>query len=323
MIKHFVTLPKLESIVDRIFIDEAVKELTTIQDIIRWAVSRFNDAGIFYGHGTDNAWDEAVQLILPTLHLPLDIDPQIRHAKLLTSERQKLVELIVRRVNERIPAAYLTNKAWFAGLEFFVDERVLVPRSPFAELIMNGFQPWLTNEPMRILDMCTGSGCIAIAMSHAFPDSEIDAVDIEHGAIEVAEINIQDHGVEQQVTPIQSDLFSNLTGLRYDMIVSNPPYVDQEDIDNLPEEFKHEPEIGLQSGFDGLELTLKMLAQAPDMLNDGGLLFVEIGNSMVHMQDKFPEVPFTWLEMQNGGHGIFVISKEQILASMAEFAPFK
>jgi ribosomal protein L3 glutamine methyltransferase len=323
LIKHFVTLPKLESIVDRIFIDEAVKELTTIQDIIRWAVSRFNDAGIFYGHGTDNAWDEAVQLILPTLHLPLDIDPQIRHAKLLTSERQKLVELIVRRVNERIPAAYLTNKAWFAGLEFFVDERVLVPRSPFAELIMNGFQPWLTNEPMRILDMCTGSGCIAIAMSHAFPDSEIDAVDIEHGAIEVAEINIQDHGVEQQVTPIQSDLFSNLTGLRYDMIVSNPPYVDQEDIDNLPEEFKHEPEIGLQSGFDGLELTLKMLAQAPDMLNDGGLLFVEIGNSMVHMQDKFPEVPFTWLEMQNGGHGIFVISKEQILASMAEFAPFK
>ncbi|MDX2322341.1 MAG: 50S ribosomal protein L3 N(5)-glutamine methyltransferase [Moritella sp.] len=308
---------------DRIFIDEAVKELTTIQDIIRWAVSRFNDAGIFYGHGTDNAWDEAVQLILPTLHLPLDIDPQIRHAKLLTSERQKLVELIVRRVNERIPAAYLTNKAWFAGLEFFVDERVLVPRSPFAELIMNGFQPWLTHEPMRILDMCTGSACIAIAMSHAFPDSEIDAVDIEHGAIEVAEINIQDHGVEQQVTPIQSDLFSNLTGLRYDMIVSNPPYVDQEDIDNLPEEFKHEPEIGLQSGFDGLELTLKMLAQAPDMLNDGGLLFVEIGNSMVHMQEKFPEVPFTWLEMQNGGHGIFVISKEQIEASMAEFAPFK
>ncbi|QUM81854.1 50S ribosomal protein L3 N(5)-glutamine methyltransferase [Moritella sp. 36] len=308
---------------DRIFIDEAVKELTTIQDIIRWAVSRFNDAGIFYGHGTDNAWDEAVQLILPTLHLPLDIDPQIRHAKLLTSERQKLVELIVRRVNERIPAAYLTNKAWFAGLEFFVDERVLVPRSPFAELIMNGFQPWLTHEPMRILDMCTGSGCIAIALSHAFPDSDIDAVDIEHGAIEVAEINIQDHGVENQVTPIQSDLFSNLTGLRYDMIVSNPPYVDQEDIDNLPDEFKHEPEIGLQSGFDGLELTLKMLAQAPDMLNDGGLLFVEIGNSMVHMQEKFPEVPFTWLEMQNGGHGIFVISKEQILDSMAEFAPFK
>ena len=308
---------------DRIFVDEAVKELTSVQDIIRWAVSRFNEAGIFYGHGTDNAWDEAVQLILPTLHLPLDVDPQIRHAKLTTSERQTLVELIVRRVDERIPAAYLTNKAWFAGLEFFVDERVLVPRSPFAELIMEGFQPWLLEEPARVLDMCTGSGCIAIALSHAFPDAEIDAVDISADAIEVAEFNIQDHGVEQQVTPIQSDLFASLQGLKYDLIVSNPPYVDQEDIDNLPDEFKHEPEIGLQSGFDGLELTLKMLAQAPDMLNDRGLLFVEIGNSMVHMQEQFPEVPFTWLEMQNGGHGIFVISKEQILDAMDQFAPYK
>ena len=308
---------------DRIFVDEAVKELTSVQDIIRWAVSRFNEAGIFYGHGTDNAWDEAVQLILPTLHLPLDVDPQIRHAKLTTSERQILVELIVRRIEERIPAAYLTNKAWFAGLEFFVDERVLVPRSPFAELIMEGFQPWLLEEPTRVLDMCTGSGCIAIALSHAFPDAEVDAVDISADAIEVAEFNIQDHGVEQQVTPIQSDLFASLQGLKYDLIVSNPPYVDQEDIDNLPEEFKHEPEIGLQSGFDGLELTLKMLAQAPDMLNDRGLLFVEIGNSMVHMQEKFPEVPFTWLEMQNGGHGIFVISKEQILDAMDQFAPYK
>lgn len=308
---------------DRIFADEAVKELITIQDMIRWAISRFNDSGVFYGHGTDNAWDEAVQLILPTLHLPLDIDPQIRHARLTTSERKKLVELIIRRVNERIPAAYLTNKAWFAGLEFYVDERVLVPRSPFAELIMNGFQPWLLQEPTRILDMCTGSGCIAIAMSYAFPDAEIDAADIEAGAIEVAERNIQDHGLENLVTPIQSNLFSNLQGQRYDMIVSNPPYVDQEDIDNLPDEFKHEPEIGLQSGFDGLELTRKMLAQAPDMLNDGGLLFVEIGNSMIHMQEQYPDVPFTWLEMENGGHGVFVISKEQLVDCAELFAAFK
>ncbi len=308
---------------DRIFVDEAVKELITLQDLIRWAVSRFNDAGIFYGHGTDNAWDEAVQLILPTLHLPMDIDPEIRHARLTTSERQKVVELIVRRVKERLPAAYLTNQASFAGLDFYVDERVLVPRSPFAELIMKHFQPWLTHEPERVLDLCTGSGCIAIAAAYAFPEAEIDAVDISTDALAVAEINIQQHAVENQVTPMQSDLFSNLKGLTYDLIVSNPPYVDQEDIDHLPEEFKHEPEIGLQSGFDGLELTKKMLAQAPDMLNPGGLLFVEVGNSMIHLQDQFPDVPFTWLEMEHGGHGIFVIGREQLIAFADQFKSFK
>jgi len=309
-----VIVLKLEAKLEKIFIEEAVDELHTIQDMIRWAVSRFNASGVFYGHGTDNAWDEAVQLILPSLYLPLDIDPEVRHARLTRQERTLLVELVVKRVQERIPVAYLTNKAWFAGLEFYVDERVLVPRSPFAELIENQFSPWLTQEPQRILDLCTGSGCIAIACAYAFNEAEVDAVDISEEALAVAEINIQGHGLEQQVTPILSDGFNQLSGQRYDLIVSNPPYVDAEDMSNLPDEFTHEPELGLASGFDGLELTKRILADAAEHLNPKGLLIVEIGNSQIHMQQQYPDVPFTWIEFSNGGHGVFIISREQLLA---------
>ncbi|WP_432463047.1 50S ribosomal protein L3 N(5)-glutamine methyltransferase [Agarivorans sp. QJM3NY_33] len=298
---------------EKIFIEEAIDDLHTIQDMIRWAVSRFNASGVFYGHGTDNAWDEAVQLVLPSLHLPLDVDPEVRHARLTRQERGLLVELVVKRVQERLPVAYLTNKAWFAGLEFYVDERVLVPRSPFAELIETQFSPWLIESPQRILDLCTGSGCIAIGCAYAFAEAEVDAVDISEDALAVAEINIQNHGLEQQVTPILSDGFKALQGLTYDLIVSNPPYVDAEDMGNLPEEFKHEPELGLASGFDGLQLTKQILAEAAAHLNPNGLLIVEIGNSQVHMQQQFPDVPFTWIEFSNGGHGVFIISREQLL----------
>ncbi|WP_026971391.1 50S ribosomal protein L3 N(5)-glutamine methyltransferase [Aliagarivorans marinus] len=308
---------------EKIFIEEAVEELHTIQDMLRWAVSRFNDAGIFYGHGTDNAWDEAVQLILPSLHLPLDIDPGVRHSRLTKQERQHLVELIVRRVHERTPVPYLTNQSWFAGLQFYVDERVLVPRSPCAELIEQRFEPWVVNEPTRVLDLCTGSGCIAIACAYAFPEAEVDAVDISEDALAVAEINIQDHGLEQQVIPLQSDGFKQLTGQRYDLIVSNPPYVDAEDMASLPSEFHHEPELGLASGNDGLELTKHILAHAADHLNPGGLLFVEVGNSQIHLSEQFPEVPFTWIEFAHGGHGVFAISREQLVDVAAQFDGFK
>lgn len=299
---------------EKIFIEEAVNELHTIQDMLRWTVSRFNYANLYYGHGTDNAWDEAIQLIFPSLCLPLEIGQDVKEARLTRSEREMLVELVIRRVKDKTPVAYLTNKSWFAGLEFFVDERVLVPRSPIAELIEQQFQPWLIDEPTRILDLCTGSGCIAIACSYAFPQAEVDAVDISRDALDVAEINIQNHGLEQQVFPIESDGFKGLEGQRYDLIVSNPPYVDAVDMDHLPDEYRHEPELGLASGNDGLDLTRQILAQAPEHLTEQGVLIVEVGNSQVHLEAQFPTVPFTWLEFSHGGHGVFAITREQLVA---------
>jgi ribosomal protein L3 glutamine methyltransferase len=302
----------LENKLDTIFSEEAISELVTVQDMLRWATSEFNRAELFYGHGTDNAWDEAVQLILPSLYLAIDSNTVILQSRLTLRERRMLVELIVTRIEKRIPTAYLTNKAWFAGLEFYVDERTLVPRSPFAELIDAHFSPWVEQSPKRILDLCTGSACIAIACAYAFPEAEVDALDISDDALEVAEINIQSHGVEQQVFPIQSDLFSGVENEKYDLIVSNPPYVDAEDMANLPDEYKHEPELGLACGFDGLDLVRKMLQQASSKLNDKGVLFVEVGNSQVHLQAAYPEIPFTWIEFSSGGHGVFVLTKEQL-----------
>ncbi|HEY5716399.1 MAG TPA: 50S ribosomal protein L3 N(5)-glutamine methyltransferase [Psychromonas sp.] len=297
---------------DMIFAEEAVNELRTVQDLLRWATTEFNRAELFYGHGTDNAWDEAIQLILPLLHLPLDSKPAILAAGLTRREREMLVEQVLTRIEKRIPVAYLTNKAWFAGLEFYVDERTLVPRSPFAELIAAHFSPWLTATPKRILDLCTGSGCIAIACAYAFPEAEVDAVDISEDALDVAEINIQGHGLEQQVFPIQSDLFSGIENEKYDLIVSNPPYVDAQDMANLPDEYKHEPELGLACGVDGLDLVRKMLRQAGSKLNENGVLFVEVGNSQVHLQEAYPDIPFTWIEFEAGGHGVFVLTKAQL-----------
>jgi ribosomal protein L3 glutamine methyltransferase len=307
--------------VEKIFIDEAVNELHTIEDMMRWCVSRFNAAGIYYGHGTDNPWDEAVALVMHTLHLPLDLGHEVRRSRLTSTEKHKIVELVVRRVRERVPVPYLTNTAYFAGLTFFVDERVLVPRSPFAELIENDFKPWLYNKSVqRILDLCTGSACIAIACGYAFPDAEVDAVDISTGALDVAQINIERHGMLDQVFPIQSDGFDALAGQKYDLIVANPPYVDANDMASLPNEFEHEPELGLASGTDGLSLTRRLLAQAADFLSDDGMMFVEVGNSMVALSEQFPEVPFTWLEFERGGHGVFLLTREQLVQFQPQFA---
>lgn len=297
---------------DTIFTDEAVNELLTIEDMIRWATTEFNRAELFYGHGSDNALDDAMRLILPSLNLPVFSHNDLTRSRLTRREREMLVELIVKRIELRIPVAYLTNTACFAGLEFYVDERTLVPRSPFAELIENKFAPWLTTSPQRILDLCTGSACIAIACAYAFPEAEVDAVDISDDALEVAEINIQGHGLEQQVIPMLSDLFSGVEHEKYDLIVSNPPYVDAQDMANLPDEFKHEPELGLACGSDGLDLVRKMLNQAGEKLNKNGLLFVEVGNSQVHLQANYPDIPFTWVEFSNGGHGVFVLTKAQL-----------
>lgn len=308
---------------DKIFIDEAVSELHTIQDMLRWAVSRFSAANVWYGHGTDNPWDEAVQLVLPTLYLPLDIPPEMYTARLTSSERHRIVERVIRRVNERIPVAYMTNKAWFCGHEFYVDERVLVPRSPIGELINNRFAGLIDQNPQHILDMCTGSGCIAIACAYAFPEAEVDAVDISEDALQVAERNIEEHGMLDSVTPIRSDLFRTLPPLRYNLIVTNPPYVDAEDMGDLPGEYRFEPELGLAAGSDGLKLARRILACAPDYLTDDGVLICEVGNSMVHMMAQYPDVPFTWLEFENGGDGVFMLTREQIVNAARHFSIYR
>lgn len=299
--------------------ESPIQELLSIRDYLRWATSRFNAAGLFFGHGTDNAWDEAVQLIMPSLYLPWDSPPHLLHARLTLAERRHLIDLIERRIEERIPAAYLTGKAWFAGLEFNVDERVLVPRSPLAETIAQGFEPWLATYPTRILDLCTGSGCIGIACADTFTDAEVVLSDISSDAIEVARSNIQLHRLEDQVTAVESDLFENLQGQVFDLIVTNPPYVNAEDLAAMPAEFQAEPEIALGSGDDGLDFTRRLLKEARSHLSDEGVLVVEVGNSWPSLEAEFPSVPFTWLDFEQGGHGIFVLTAAQLDQHQADF----
>ncbi|MBS9439274.1 50S ribosomal protein L3 N(5)-glutamine methyltransferase [Photorhabdus noenieputensis] len=308
---------------DKIFIDEAVAELYTIQDMLRWSVSRFNAANIYYGHGTDNPWDEALQLVLPSLFLPLDIPQEMLTTRLTSTERHRIVERVLRRINERIPVAYLTNRAWFCGHEFYVDERVLVPRSPIGELINNEFAGLIPDQPANILDLCTGSGCIAIACAYAFPEAEIDAVDISADVLAVTEQNIQNHSLDHRVIPIRSDLFRDMPPVKYDLIVTNPPYVDAEDMSDLPAEFRREPELGLAAGSDGLKLARRILATAPDFLTERGVLICEVGNSMVHLIEQYPDVPFTWLEFEYGGDGVFMLTRQQLVEHHEHFRLFK
>lgn len=299
-------------------IEQTVQDLHTMLDMVRWSVSCFNQAGLFYGHGTDNPWDEAVSLVLQLLHLPqelpLQTGDQLFHSRLTQIEKLKIIEVVKRRVEERIPVPYLTNQAWFCNLPFYVDERVLIPRSPFAELIQNQFEDWLTDEePQHILDLCTGGGCIAIALAYAFEEAQVDAVDISPEALEVAELNINEHELSHRVFPIYSDLMGALQGQKYDLIISNPPYVDAEDMGDLPEEFHHEPELALAAGNDGLDLVDNILRQAPSHLTDKGWLFIEVGNSEVHMYTRYPELPIHWVQFENGGHGVFAISKNELV----------
>lgn len=297
----------------KIFVDKVVNELHTVVDMLRWAVSCFNAADLYYGHGTDNPWDEALKLVLPSLYLPVDMPIDILcHARLISDERQLIVERVKCRVEKRIPVAYLTNKAWFCGQEYYVDQRVLVPRSPIGELIDKRFDDLLVGIPKYILDICTGSGCIAIACAHAFEQAEIDAVDISEEVLAVTEYNIQQHAVEQRVTPIRSDLFRDLPPMQYDLIVTNPPYVDAEDMADLPPEFRCEPELGLVAGSDGLKLINRVLACAPDFLQDDGVLICEVGNSMVRLIEHYPNIPFNWLKFDRGGDGVFMLTQQQL-----------
>jgi len=299
------------------------EQLHTIADYVRFGASQFNQAELYFGHGTDNALDEAINLVMFQLSLPSELVGEMMECRLVSQEKQAILQLFERRIMEGLPAAYLTNQATFCGLPFYVDERVLVPRSPIGELIENKFSGLIENSPKRILDLCTGSGCIAIACAVNFPDAEVDALDLSIDALNVAQINIEGHGLTEQVIPIQSDVFSGVEGQSYDLIVSNPPYVDQEDVDALPQEFLHEPEMGLGSGFDGLDITRQILAQAAEHLSDNGVLICEVGNSQVHLMAAFPTVPFQWLTFERGGHGVFRITKAQLEQHLQEFSSNK
>lgn len=292
--------------------EQARTELVSIRDFLRWAASEFVAAKLFYGHGTDNPWDEAEQLVLHALHMVPPLADEWLDARLTSDERARVVNNIRRRIEERIPAAYITGQAWFAGLPFVVDERVLVPRSPLAELIEKSFAPWLTSEPREILDLCTGSGCIGIACAYQFPDATVQLSDISFDALAVAEENIQQHGLGERVFALQSDLFENLQGQVFDLIVSNPPYVDAEDMASLPDEFHAEPELGLASGDDGLDFTRRLLKGAADYLTDDGLLVVEVGNSWPALAEAYPSLPFVWVEFERGGHGVFVLTAQNL-----------
>jgi ribosomal protein L3 glutamine methyltransferase len=285
----------------------AVDELLSLQDMIRWAVSRMSEAGIYFGHGTDNPMDEAVLLVTHALALPWNQADQWRDCRLTRQERECIAELVVCRIEQRVPAPYLVGEAWFCGLPYVVDERVLIPRSPIAELIENSFQPWLTHEPKRIMDLCTGSGCIGIACAMQFEHAEVELLDISFDALAVAEENIQRLQVEDRVIALQSDLFAAASG-KYDLIVSNPPYVDSDDMACLPDEFHHEPELALAAGDDGLDLVRIMLSQARDLLTDDGVLVVEVGNSWPALAKAYPHLPFQWQEFERGGHGVFVLN---------------
>ncbi|PVZ16330.1 MULTISPECIES: 50S ribosomal protein L3 N(5)-glutamine methyltransferase [unclassified Pseudomonas] len=293
--------------------------LRTLRDHIRWAVSRFHAEEVFFGHGTDNAWDEARQLVLGALHLPWEIADAYLDCTLEEDEVSHVQHLLRRRIKDRIPTAYLLGEAWFCGLSFIVDERVLVPRSPIAELIQARFSPWLPADPSRVLDLCTGSGCIGIACAEAFPEAEVVLGDLSFDALEVANQNIERHGLEDRVYTVQGDGFQGLPGQRFDLIVCNPPYVDAEDFADMPAEYHHEPAMGLACGDDGLDLVRRLLAEAADHLNERGLLIVEVGNSQVHVEALYPEVDFFWLAFEQGGHGVFMLSAEQCRGHQALF----
>lgn len=302
-------------------ITPVTSQLHTIADYCRYGATLFNQAELFYGHGSENAFNDAYILVMYALSLPNDMNETLLTCRLVESEKQNVLALFNRRVEEQIPVPYITNIAYFAQLPFYVDERVLIPRSPLGELIENQFFPYIVpeNEPKRILDLCTGSGCIAIACASYFSSAEVDAVDLSIDALNVAQMNIENHGLSEQVIPIQSDVFSGVEGQSYDLIVTNPPYVDQQDIDSLPEEYQHEPEMGLGCGDDGLDIVRVILAQSAQYLTDTGLLFCEVGNSEIHVKALYSEVPFTWLNFERGGHGVFMLTKAQLVEYSAVF----
>ena len=293
--------------------DKPYKGLKTVSDFVRWGASRFAAAGLHYGHGTDNPVDEALVLVRHALHLGHDLPRELYGARLTKAERKAVAALLERRIEERLPAPYLVGEAWFAGLPFHVDPRVLIPRSPFAELAAQGFQPWAREDGVtRVLDLCTGSGCIAVACATAFPEAEVDAVELSPDALEVARRNVARHHLEDRVRLLEGDLWAPVAGRRYELIVSNPPYVGDAEMADLPPEYRHEPDLALRATEDGLAIVRRILEGAPAHLAEEGDLVVEVGNSAAAVMEAWPELPFTWLEFERGGSGVFLLTAEEL-----------
>ncbi len=294
--------------------EQAQNELSTLRDMLRFGVSRFTEAGLFFGHGSDNAWDEAAYLLLHTLHLPIDRLEPFMDARLTSSERADVLEIIGRRISERLPAAYLTNEAWLGDCRFYVDQRVIVPRSHIAELLREQLSPWV-EDPWAIrnvLDMCTGSGCLAILAAHAFPEAKVDGVDISPDALMVARRNVDDYDLAARLRLTESNAFAALEGKVYDVIISNPPYVNAESMAALPEEYRREPELALASGEDGLDFTRILLKQAARHLSPKGLLIVEIGHNREALEMVFPDTSFVWLDTSAGDENVFILRREDL-----------
>jgi ribosomal protein L3 glutamine methyltransferase len=299
---------------------QIIQNLTTIRDYIRWGASLFAKESVFLGHGTETPLDEAAALVLHTVQQPYALADSYLDCVLTPDERQQVVDILYRRVQERKPSAYLTHEAVFAGLSFYVDERVLVPRSPIAELIEQRFQPWVDeSQVFNVLDLCTGSACIAIACAYAFPEAEVDAVELSDEACEVARINIEKHQLQDQVFLHQSDLFNELAIKPYDIIVSNPPYVSVSEWERLPQEFHQEPAMGFKGGDSGLDLVIRILAQAQDYLAEDGILVIEVGATAETLQETFPQIPFYWLDFERGGDGVFLLTAEQVREFHSQF----
>ena len=287
----------------------------TIGEMLEYGQMLFDNSDIYFGHGTDNAWDEAVYLLSSVLNLPPNADRSLLGNSVSDNDQEKIIALFHRRIDERVPAPYITKQAWFCTLPFYVDERVIVPRSPIAELIYNQFQPWCIETPNKILDLCAGSGCIGIACAYAFERAQVVLSDISPDALEVTAINIGQHDLNSRVSAIESDLFSAFEASdkqSFDLIVSNPPYVDADDLAKMPDEYSHEPDLALASGDDGLDFTRRLLREAANYLTEQGVLIVEVGNSSVALEKAFPQVPFTWLEFTEGDGGVFVLTRTQL-----------
>ena len=295
--------------------EQAQTELLTLRDLIRFSVSRFTEAKIFFGHGTDNAWDEAAYLLLHTLHLPIDRLEPFMDARLTSDERTAALKVIKRRIDERLPAAYLTKEAWLGDYRFYVDERVIVPRSHIAELLREQLSPWIADPwaVNNVLDLCTGSGCLAILAAHAFPEAKVDAVDLSADALAVARRNVDDYDLASRIELVQSDAFTQIADRCYDVIICNPPYVNAESMDSLPEEYRREPQLSLASGTDGLDFSRILLKEAASHLNPGGLLVVEIGHNRDELERVFPNTVFVWLDTSAGDRYVFMLRREDLI----------
>jgi len=294
----------------------ALDELHTLRDLLRYAVSRFNAAQLSFGHGSDNAWDEAVYLLLHVLHLPLDTLEPFLDARLTSEEKKRCLEIVERRLDERVPAAYLTGEAWLQGQRFAVDSRVIVPRSPISELLVEALQPWVAHpdDVDYVLDLCTGSGCLAILAALAFPNAQVDAVDLSEHALEVADLNIEQFGLDGRVATHRSDLFDQLPQCLYQLIVCNPPYVNDHSMESLPPEYRHEPTMALAGGGDGMDIVRRLLRDAPRFLDERGILVLEIGNEYENFVNAFPELEPVWLSTANTEDQILMLTREQLVS---------